>query len=176
MADLRGDYERATAWFDEMLALSREVGDAWNVADALAQLARLADYQGDPERARALFQEGLGLCRRQEDKRATVTCLMGLAELAAVAQQTERAARLWGVVEALCEASRNAPAAIFYTSHEQNVAAARASLSEGAFEAAWAEGRTMSQEQAICAALAQEEIPTTGRQGSEEDPGVTGPT
>ena len=27
-----------------------------------------------------------------------------------------------------------------------------------------------------CAALAQEEIPTTGRQGPEENPGVTGPT
>ena len=60
--------------------------------------------------------------------------------------------------------------------HQRNVAAARAGLGEDAFAAAWAAGRAMPLDEAICAALAQEEIPTTGRQGSEEDPGVTGPT
>jgi hypothetical protein len=51
--------------------------------------------------------------------------------------------------------------------------ALRTALGEEAFAAAWASGRAMSLEDAVCAALAEDEIPTTGRQGSEEDPGVT---
>jgi tetratricopeptide (TPR) repeat protein len=153
VAELEGDHARATACFDEMLALSREVGDVWQVADALTHLARLADYQGDPERARACYQEGLALFRRLGEKRDTIMCLTGLAELAAAQQQAGRAARLWGTVEALCEASRIPREASWHVSHEQHVAAVRAALGEGAFEAAWAEGRAMPLEQAVDFAL-----------------------
>jgi non-specific serine/threonine protein kinase len=159
VAELQGDYTRATARFDEMLALSREVGDAWSIADALVHLGRLADYQGDPERARACFQEGLALFRRLGEKRDTMMCLAGLAELAAVRQHAERAARLWGTVEALCEASRIPREASWHVSHEQHVAAVRAALGEGAFEAAWAEGRAMPLEQAVASALENDEHP-----------------
>jgi hypothetical protein len=59
--------------------------------------------------------------------------------------------------------------------YDHSVAAVRTALGEEAFAAAWTEGRALSPEQAVCAALALEEIPTAGRQGSAEDPGVTGP-
>jgi predicted ATPase/class 3 adenylate cyclase len=153
VAELRGDHSRATVCFEEALALGREIGDAMTVADSLVHLARLADYQGDPERARACFQEGLVLCSRLEEKRDTMMCLAGLAELAAARQQAERAARLWGTVEALCEASHIPREASWHISHERNVAAVRAALGEGAFDAAWAEGKAMTLDQAIALAL-----------------------
>ena len=76
-----------------------------------------------------------------------------------------QAARLWGAAEALREQmgmslSHYEVAAFGY---EQDLAAVRSALEEATFEAAWAEGRTMSFEQAVGYLLGE---PTTS--GEEE--------
>ena len=72
-----------------------------------------------------------------------------------------RAARLWGAEEALLE--RMEAAVYTYVPdrslHRSQVEAARARLGEEAFEAVWAEGRTMTPEHAIEYALEQEAAP-----------------
>jgi hypothetical protein len=76
-----------------------------------------------------------------------------LAVVAGVWGQTERAARLFGAAIALREAIDAPLWPIERIDYDRHVAAARSSLGEEPFAAAWAEGRTMRLEDAIALAL-----------------------
>jgi predicted ATPase/DNA-binding SARP family transcriptional activator/DNA-binding CsgD family transcriptional regulator len=67
LAQGRGEYERARATYEEMLALSRELEDKGNVAIALNSLGTVAAQQGDNERARLFLQENLGVLEELEE-------------------------------------------------------------------------------------------------------------
>ena len=66
LTQYQGDAERARPTYEEMLGLSRELGDKGNVATALNSLGTVAAQQGDNERARALLQENLEVVRELE--------------------------------------------------------------------------------------------------------------
>jgi predicted ATPase/DNA-binding SARP family transcriptional activator/DNA-binding CsgD family transcriptional regulator len=59
LVQLQGDNERGNATYQEMLRLSRELGDKGNIATALNSLGTVAAQHGDNKRARALLQENL---------------------------------------------------------------------------------------------------------------------
>jgi predicted ATPase/DNA-binding SARP family transcriptional activator/DNA-binding CsgD family transcriptional regulator len=59
LAQYQGDFQRARETYEEMLRLSRELGDKGNVATALNSLGTVAAQRGDNERARTLLQENL---------------------------------------------------------------------------------------------------------------------
>ena len=63
-----GDYERARSTYEEMLGLSRELGDKGNVATALNSLGTVAAQQGDNERARTLLRENLEVIEELEEE------------------------------------------------------------------------------------------------------------
>jgi DNA-binding CsgD family transcriptional regulator len=75
MFQFRGDQERAKATYEEMLTLSRELGDRGNVATALNSLGTVAVQQGDNERARELLQENLGVIEELEAEEDPATPL-----------------------------------------------------------------------------------------------------
>jgi hypothetical protein len=68
--------------------------------------------------------------------------------------QPARAARLGGAAEALREALGVSLQAEQHLGHERAVQAMRAALGDGAFDAAWSEGRTLSLDDATSLALA----------------------
>ena len=80
---------------------------------------------------------------------ATAQSLEDLGALAGRMQQPERAARLLGAAEAFCETLGAYPPVAIAAEYEHAVAAGRATLGEAAFAAAWAEGRSMSLDQAV---------------------------
>ncbi len=86
-------------------------------------------------------------------KRGIVDCLVGLAGVAGCKGQPERAARLFGAAEALHQAFGTHIEHADRIEYDHNVAATRAQLDEATFTLAWAEGRAMTLEQAITAAL-----------------------
>src|SRR3712207_7167529 len=94
------------------------------------------------------FRWGIGLC------------LAGLAGVAGRQGHADRAARLFGAAEALHEAIHDPPPPAHRREIEQNVALARAHLGEARWKTGWAEGRTMSLEQAIAYALDPSTVPT----------------
>ncbi len=63
----QGDYARATAWYEESIALWRRVGDAGGIARALNNLGMVLHEQGDPGGAGARYEESLALHRQQRD-------------------------------------------------------------------------------------------------------------
>jgi hypothetical protein len=77
-----------------------------------------------------------------------VKALTGLAEVAATQGQAERAGRLFGAAEHLLALS-----SMFHDEMSGRVAEARANLDAAKFEAGWAAGQAMTQEQAITEAL-----------------------
>jgi DNA-binding CsgD family transcriptional regulator/tetratricopeptide (TPR) repeat protein len=101
LTQARGDTERAEATYEEMLELSRELGDMDHVATALNSLGSLAIAQGENERARTLLEENIAVLRGL-DERSTATTLkrhhvLNLLGALALHEEGEpaRAAALW---------------------------------------------------------------------------------
>jgi DNA-binding NarL/FixJ family response regulator len=150
----QGHASRAQPLFEESLALFRVIGERRNAAWALSRLARVATVQGDNGVAQTLYEESWAIFKESGDTRGQASCLQGLAGVAARQGEVVRAARLWGAAQSLHETSSPHDPFILpdeRTDDEQSVAAARAQLGEQTFAAAWAEGRTMTPEQAIAA-------------------------
>jgi tetratricopeptide (TPR) repeat protein len=158
-----GDLVEARSLYEQILAIAREVGDAFTVVDALLGLAEAAFRDGDVARAEDLFRDSLALTARlQEDLSYLINGLTGLAAVAARRDQPLRAARLAGAVDAIRAAS--GLVLTFQSEHEQRVDEVRLALGEERFSAAWAEGSTMSVEEAVGYALDPE-----GAGGPEAD-------
>ena len=157
----QGDHERAKRLAERGLALSREVGERQAISVALNTLATLAQAERDHERARELFKEGLTVSAELGNESDVVHCLEGLAAIAGAEGSIVRAVRLWGAAEALLEEIEVGVHTYVpdRSLQQSQVAAAHARLDEEAFEAAWAEGRMMTSEQAIQYALEQEAAP-----------------
>ena len=149
----QGDYAAASSLYEESLAVRRELGDKRGIANSLICLASLRGKQGDYSPAHACLWESLTMCKEYGEKEITVHALEGCAELAHRQHRTNRAARLWGAAHAFRDAI-GAPLSPRYREEtEHHVAAVRKVLGEEAFRAAWAEGQTMTVEQAIEYAL-----------------------
>lgn len=171
----RGDYDAALAYHEARLAIAREVGSAWGIVGSLYFLGLLARDRGEGSRAGTLWSEGLAISQRLGDKQGIADYLEGFASLAGRPglreagsrdrgssgsretgvgpDRAQRAARLLGAAEAARELVGALADPQRRAEHERQVAAVRATLDAAAFAATWAEGRAMTMDQAIAAAL-----------------------
>ena len=78
----RGDYEQATVFHGEALALYRELGDESNAAFALLCLGAQDSEKGELDRAKTFYEEALVLSRELGDKRNIGYALHNLADVA----------------------------------------------------------------------------------------------
>ena len=157
----QGDATKARALSEESLALHREIGDRWGMIQSLCLLAEVEAHQDYHVAARSHYEEGLVLCKDAGDKRSIVSCLDGLASVVAAQGEPAWAARLWGAAESLrtvigAESEQGglflmALSPVERATYERSVAAAQIQLEKEAFATAWAEGRTMTPEQALAA-------------------------
>jgi DNA-binding SARP family transcriptional activator len=98
-----------------------------------------------------LLEEGARITRELGDSLGGIYYLWGLGKLAVLRRKPVRAASLWGAAEALRERMGIclSPFDLAHSGYERDLAFVRSTLSEASFDAAWAEGRAMSPEQAI---------------------------
>jgi predicted ATPase/DNA-binding SARP family transcriptional activator/DNA-binding CsgD family transcriptional regulator len=75
LTQYQGDFQRARATYEEMLKLSRELGDKGNIATALNSLGTVAAQQGDNEQARTLLDENLEVIKELEAEGSPATTL-----------------------------------------------------------------------------------------------------
>src|SRR5712692_11412 len=158
---LRGNLTRAIVRTQEGLALARELGDKDFINHALHSLGYIASLQGDTKQAAAWYREGLSLAQEIGDETQVGWHLVGLAGVAAAEGQPVRAARLYGAAETRLNVnvSMNDVERADYT---RTVESVRSKLGEKSFTAAWAEGRSMTPEQALAAPeKAPEPVPHT---------------
>lgn len=92
LAFRQGDYDGATAHFQESLPLFRALEDSSGAGHALQTLGHIAVARGEVEQAKTLLAESLEWCRRAGDKRLMAISLNALGE-AARCQEDYAAAR-----------------------------------------------------------------------------------
>jgi len=148
----QGDQELARSLYEQSLLLLRASKDRGRLGMILINIGDIWLHQsGGEQQAKTLYQQGLNLwqdLQRVDNGLGIVKALAGLAEVAAAQGQAERAGRLFGVADRLL------PAASAYRDDlNRRVAEARAHLDAATFEAGWAAGQAMTQEQAVTDAL-----------------------
>jgi predicted ATPase/DNA-binding XRE family transcriptional regulator len=157
----RGDLGRATHMFEEGLAIARRLGDRLSTYIALYNLAQVALSRGDYNRAVTLFEEGVTLSGEVGDRANLAYCLEGLAVVVGERREAMRSARFIGAAEGLHEAV-GVPVYIYYepdrSLYEHTVAAVRSQMGAETFEAARAQGRALTFEQAVACALEGDEV------------------
>jgi predicted ATPase/class 3 adenylate cyclase len=145
----RDDQIQARALFEESRSSFKEAGDQAGMAEALDGLASVAAMQGDFVAACDLYQESFLILQRIQYKELISPCLEGLAAVAAEQGELVWAPHLWGAAEALREAIGTPIPPVYRLAHERAVAKAHAQFGNEIFARAWAEGRTMTPEQAV---------------------------
>jgi ATP/maltotriose-dependent transcriptional regulator MalT len=167
---LQGGYERAAALNEEAAALLREQGHKGDLQYPLDNLGWAALLRGDHERAKASYEENLRLYRELGSKLISAESLEGLACIAGTEGKTRWAARMFGAAQAMREALGYQQPSRARALREPYLAAARSRLDEASWEAAFAEGQSMTFAQAVEYALAAEEStpPTSPAPGEKE--------
>jgi len=169
-----GDTDSARSLTEQALTIFREAKVPSGVVRSLYTLARLATVEEDYARSQALYEQGVKVARELGDKLAIIPGLEGLAATVVAQGNHVWAAHLWGVAEALRETVGVPIPPVEHASYNRSVAASRAQLGEQAFAFAWAEGRTMSPEQAL-AAPEQVALPVPTRREQSLSPAPADP-
>ena len=149
-----GDNVRAVELLEEALALYQSLGHHLGRSNTLYLLASVVLQRGDDAHARRLLRESLTLASERGDGVSMAACLNGLGVAAGKGGRYERAASLFGAASIL-RATTGPPEIPLVAAYERQVTAGRALLGEMAWAAAWAQGRTLTTEQALT--LAQED-------------------
>lgn len=148
-----GNYHQAMNLFEQSLELRRQLGNPSAIGDMLQNIGLLSHRLGDDQRAAQLFAESLKIAQELGDKYSIAHCLVRLAGVIGVLGQPIRAARLYGAADALRDRigayieSGNDP------DYERDLTSVRTLVNDVTFEAALAEGRRMTVEEAVAAAL-----------------------
>jgi non-specific serine/threonine protein kinase len=160
-------FEAATEVFEESLALTRKMQDQYGVAAVLHNLGQMAHHSGDDARAHRLLSESVVIGRQIGDRPNNSARLADLAAVWAAQGEPERAARLFGAAEVLRESTGANMYGGQRSVYKLNVEQAAAQMDSAAWEAAWAEGRAMSLDDAYDLALEELHIaPATLRSQS----------
>jgi predicted ATPase/DNA-binding CsgD family transcriptional regulator len=144
VAWLQGDVARARSLLEESLVLFKEAGGRGRMAEVFITQGLLSLGEGDSPAARALLEESLRISLELDNKWTIAWCLEGLAAVAAAQGEPVRAVRFMGTAQALREAIGTPLLSLSQAMHELTFAFTRTQLGEQAFDAAWAEGRTMT--------------------------------
>ncbi len=144
-----GDLAEANTRMEQALDIWRQIGDRWNTANTLTGLGDVSAELGEYEIARRYFSESLAINRELDDRLALAYLFEALGGLAATQSAPMRALRLVGAASRLRETiGAPLPPAEAYRL-QGKLASARQYLGREEQEAALAEGRALSFEQAV---------------------------
>jgi predicted ATPase/DNA-binding SARP family transcriptional activator len=154
IALLSGDYEQAYALLQDMLTLSKELGNRMGYLWARANLGYVALRAGNLMEARTIFAETTQNFQKDGNTIGVVFAIEGLAGLSVVVGKPEHAARLIGWADATREQIINPRPFLEQTNVDQNVAACLARIGAVVFWEAYEEGKEMTLDEAVAYSLA----------------------
>jgi predicted ATPase len=153
VARTKGDYTVARCLVEEGLSIAQKLEHKVGIALSLYNLAGISAAQRDYATACALFKQSLSIQQGLEAKAGIAECLEGLAAVAGTQREPERAAKLFAASEALRQAAGLKAWRDYQGEVERDVAAARTQVDQETWQKAWAEGQTMTLEEAVADAL-----------------------
>ncbi len=167
---LQGDLAQAEAMAKEALTIARELGHKPSLVTTLGTLADIVLAQGNAKQAEALYLESFSLALKDGYVVWAGYSLIGLVRVAQAQGKYVRAVRLLGAAESLIDVNKHL-APVELVAYERDVANLRAKLGEEVFAAAWAQGRSMTPEQALAAqeqAIFPEPVPAIPQSLTDE--------
>lgn len=144
-----GDLEQAASCYRERLAFGERNGDQAAIAVGRQNVGRTLLRQGQIEAAAASLRQSLAAAWDLRDPRRIAEGLEGLAALAGRLDEGERAALLLGAAAQLRETLGTPQPALERGDTELAVASAKAAVGDGAWAAAFSDGREQALEQTI---------------------------
>jgi ATP/maltotriose-dependent transcriptional regulator MalT len=169
VALLQGDVARARSLLEESLVLFNELGERGRMAEVLLGQGFISFSQGDYAAACARLEESLKISLELDHKWDMAVSLELLAAVVAAQGEPVRAVWCMSAAQALREAIGTPLLSFFQALHEFTITSVRTQLGEQAFDTTWAEGRTMTPEQAL-AAQEPVTIPMAAPAGSSSVP------
>jgi predicted ATPase/DNA-binding CsgD family transcriptional regulator len=148
----QGDCDQGTALGSEALVLFRRQEDDYGMATALSDLALMASQGPDRPRTAALFAESLDAWRKVGTKEGLVEWLARVGALAIACRRIELGVSLLGADGRAGESFSYRFEPPERVLQERTLDAARSTLGDKAYAAAWEEGRQLSLADAIAIA------------------------
>jgi tetratricopeptide (TPR) repeat protein len=153
IVNAQGDALRARQLVKEALALHRSLEHQRGMGLDYAVLGDIARQQSDDAGALAHYHHCLALWQDHDNIVNSVVVLDNIAEIYSRMGTPLHGATLMGTAQAMRERTNIRVPANEQASRDKVMCACRMALGEAAFAAAWAEGRSMTLEQAIAYAL-----------------------
>ena len=157
LAFYRGDMAESRKHADLMLDLHREMGDQLSITGHQSEMAHVARQVGNHKEALALYRETIPDWQKMGHRGAVAHQLECIAFIAKAQEQGERAVKLMSAAEALRAASGSLRTPQERIEYDGELAGLRAGIDEKTFDLLWAEGQSMSMEEAINVALGEED-------------------
>ncbi len=149
MAKCADDPRRRGLWLEEAIETFRDLGYLVGLVDALISYAEVALDEGEPARAKPLLDEVAGIAAEIGHRHLRIEVLEMYARLESESGDARRALCLAGAVAAQREAEGVPAWEEEREQRERRLEGARAALGDVAAEAALAEGRSLSLDDAL---------------------------
>jgi tetratricopeptide (TPR) repeat protein len=149
MARSLGDFEQARSRFRASLPVFIELGDKHRINMVQSELAHIERLQGHYQQASELYRETILEWQRLGHRAAIAHQLECFGFIAKAQGEVERTVRLFGAAEALREKINIAMTPQERDEYERAIADLKSNLDEKQYTSLWAEGRSMTMEQAI---------------------------
>jgi tetratricopeptide (TPR) repeat protein len=147
------DYERAALVYSESLDLLTQVNSSWGLDCARNNLGSTLFHLGDIVRAKTLHREALALYRQTQSMEGIAWSLERLAVVEAADGDARKAVRLFGAASVVRESLGKPLDRWDQEDWERAIASMRSALDEAIFTILWAEGRTLTMDEAVAYAL-----------------------
>jgi len=152
MLRIQKRYREAKSYYVESIEL-RNMQDGEKGSTALCNLANIERNLGNDKSAYELYVQALEFCVRVNYTFVACAALMGMAGIIAVRGNPQLATRLMGSIEATLEINGHNIQPTDQEDYDRSINDARTRLDVETFRTIWAEGRTMSLDEAVQLAL-----------------------
>jgi tetratricopeptide (TPR) repeat protein len=153
LAQQQGNHQEARQAYEAALKAVRNLGVSFGHAIFVSNLGALAWEEGDQQRAAKLMVEALDLAKTVRNAFVAAETLEEVVNHVVAAGRPHVAARLLGAAEGLRQRVGVPVDPAFVAAHETLVQQVRELLGEAVTEQAWAEGKSLSLDQAVSSAM-----------------------
>ncbi len=152
-ARFQGRFDHALKYCEEGLRIFKYIGHKGLAVVMTSEIAHTQRAMGNYTAAKKTYQETIKVFQDNGSRPAVAHQLECFAMIAAVEEEPQRAAKLFAAAEAIREVTGHRPTDEEEAEEAQFMGRLRAMLPEAEFNGLWAEGKSMTMEQAIQLAL-----------------------